>query len=101
MVFSSRLGRQWGNERPSDLAAMLTERVSFVRSTGVTSAGWDDRVHRSVVDPHTRHRLPRELARTSRPRKRRPANRNNLPGLAGEILADDALDPLEPGVPAQ
>ncbi len=50
MVFSSRPGRQWGNERPADLAVMLTERVSFLRSTGVTSAGWDDKVNRSVVE---------------------------------------------------
>src|SRR5271157_3984128 len=39
-----------GQRKTSDLAAMLTERVSFLRSTGVTSAGWDDRVHRSVVE---------------------------------------------------
>lgn len=33
--------------------------------------------------------------------KKRPANRNQLPGRAGEIRADDALDPLDPGVLSQ
>jgi hypothetical protein len=50
-VISSRCsGRRWRNERPFDLAAIVTDRASLMQSTGVASAGWEDRVNRSVVE---------------------------------------------------
>src|SRR5271166_1569427 len=49
VISSRRSGRRWRNERPFDLAATVTDPASLMQSTGVTSAGWEDRVNRPVV----------------------------------------------------
>ncbi len=91
-------------------AVLMLKKITIRWPSGIVTTQEDLKVDQEykIVEPKDGAAGPAHPAPAAPPggtnkptEKKRPANRNQLPGRAGEIRADDALDPLDPGVQSQ
>ncbi len=91
-------------------AVPLLKKITIRWPSGIVTTREDVKVDQEykIVEPKDGAAGPAHPAPAAPPggtnkpaEKKRQANRNQLPGRAGEIRADNALDPLDPGVLSQ